>query len=44
MLAVLAVLAKEPSHGDTGGASVLRTIGLRKEYGREAGLVRGQPG
>jgi ABC-type lipoprotein export system ATPase subunit len=25
---------------DTGGASVVRAIGLRKEYGREAGLVR----
>jgi len=25
---------------DTGGTSVLRAIGLRKEYGREAGLVR----
>jgi putative ABC transport system ATP-binding protein len=25
---------------DTGGTSVLRAVGLRKEYGREAGLVR----
>jgi len=29
---------------DTGSASMLRARGLRKEYGREAGLVRAVDG